>query len=335
MRFTIFLLLPFFCLAQSPAKHLGGPDLAKTYSYRTIHKSLIETIDLPGKEAYFDDGFFNSTLKKMVNNKAFTEKEKVQMFFLMQKKIGFGFIGSEYIPPKQNYFTYHVGKIYTYQKTKLNLKDLRYDVKSLLAIVDSNLTKDGILASNALFLATLVNTDSVLKKLHYYSRGDIILGAKNPEIFNHYVCMAASLVQDTVVVNNLENNLQIFENGAFKEDVLCAIYSRNNGLGLIRQYILNEKNPLNELAIQTAICVVYNKLPAEAAQKNLRNLQEEVPEKWKADIIKSTLANKVPFNYKISSADLLVTKIWSGVNLVQYNNGTLIINGDISEFDPN
>jgi hypothetical protein len=257
------------------------------------------------------------------------------MFFLMQKKIGFAFVGAEYIPPKENYYTYHSGKIYTYQKTKLNLKTLNYSAAALLRVVEVNLLKDVIVAGNALLLAALLNTDSVVQKMEEYSKYDAIMSTVKPDIFNHYVCLAASIVQDSVVVKNLTSNLKTFTSPELKEDVLCALYSKNNPVSLIGEYIITEGSPTNSLTVQTALCVLAAKLPPASFQKNVKRLSIDAKDKWKADLCKSALANKNPFNYALSSSDQLVTKKWDGVIITPYADGSLITNGTIVEFDPN
>jgi hypothetical protein len=336
MKKTLILACLFLNgVIQAQQKKCDKTTLEKTYDYTEIHKSLRDLVDESGKAAYFNDDYFNGLLKKIVSDRSFTESEKAQMFFLMQKKIGFAFVGAEYIPPKENYYTYHSGKIYTYQKTKLSLKPLNYNVASLLKVVELNLGKDAIVAGNALLLATLLNTDSVIHRVEEYSKHEAIMLSVKPDIFNHYVCLAASIVQDSVVVKNLINNLKAFTSAEFKEDVLCALYSRNNPVSLIREYILTESSPTNSLTVQTALCVLAAKLPPASFQKNVKRLSVETKDKWKADLCKNALANKNPFNYALSSSDQLVTKKWEGVTLTQYADGSLITNGAMVEFDPN
>src|SRR4051812_30774107 len=73
--------------------------LETTYSYSEIHASLRDLIDKHKREDYFKDEFFNSMLVKILRDKQFTAKEKVQLFYLMQKKLGYAFVGVNYLPP--------------------------------------------------------------------------------------------------------------------------------------------------------------------------------------------------------------------------------------------
>jgi hypothetical protein len=310
-KIIAILLISFFAkgYSQVPVREFNKLTFSKTYAQVEINKSLRDFIDQAGKEEYFNDDFFNNQLKAIVQNQNYSEKDKALLFYLMQKKIGFAFYGSAYIPPKQNYFSHHLGKVYIYQKTKLSLKDLNYDVANLLALVDSNRNKDAILASSALLLATLLNTDNVGKKLEYYSQEAIISQSKNPEIFNHFVCLTSSMIQDSIIVRNLNHNLMAFTSNSQIEDVLCAIYSKKNPVTTIKTYILNEKNPKNELAIQTALCALADKVPPAAFQQSVKVLIASSHEKWKTDLFKNISANKIPYNYALSSNDLLVTKV--------------------------
>ena len=334
IRHLSFLLL-FLCPGLSAQVKIDNATLQKTYSYSEIHPSLRAVVDEAGKAEYFNDEFFNAKLKKIVSSRAFTEKEKVQMFFLMQKKIGFAFFGVEYLPPRQNYFEYHTGKIYTYQKTKLALKDLNYDVIPMLRLVDSNITRDPLAASNALFLAALLNSDTTVSRVAFWSDANRILASGSPGIFNHYVCLSASILQNAQVVNHLTDNLLLFKDCGMIEDVLCGLYSKNNPVSEIRKYFLMEKNPANALAVQTAVCVITMKLPGASSQLNIKTLITDVKEKWKADILRDELNNRIPYHYKLTSENLLVTKKWNGVTVKQFTHGNLVTYSPVQEFDPN
>jgi hypothetical protein len=331
----IVVLSMLFIEGWCQPRDINKLTLQKTYTMEQIHKSLRDLIDKADKSSYFDDDFFNSLLKKIVQDRQFTEKEKVQLFYLMQKKIGYAFIGIEYLPPQLNYFQHHNGKVFIFEKTKLALLDLKINPKPYLMLVDSNMAKDAILASNALFLACLLNSDSVAKRLEYYSQASVINKVKNPEIFNHYVCLGASVIQNKTIADNLVKNLKEFTNEGFLEDVLCGLYAKNYPVSQIREYILSEKDPQNDLAVQTALCALASKVPEASFEQSLKSLIAASTEKWKTDICKDMLNNKIPFNYSLTAKDQLVTKTWKGVNVTIYNDGTYIINGSLIEFDPN
>lgn len=332
------LLLLFFV---NEHMHAQGRDVNKltlgtTYSYAEIHKSLRDLVDGSPKEKYFEDEFFNGMLRKVLTDKQFSEKEKVQVFYLMLKKVGYGFVGVEYLPPKQSYYAYHSGKIYILQKTKVSLRDLQYNAGPLLAMADTMKTKDAIISSSALLLAALLNSEQTMKKLAELSVPETIQGTKNPGIFNHFVCMSAGLVQDSAITRNLRRNLGAFSQEEMTEDVFCALYSRNNPVSSIREYVLKEKNMQNDLSIETALCALADKVPPASYQKSMKELiAASAKEKWKSDLLKKILANKIPFNYALTSKDQLVTKTWSQVVLSVYNDGVLISNGSLLEFDPN
>jgi hypothetical protein len=172
-------------------------------------------------------------------------------------------------------------------------------------------------------------------KLHEWTRADYIMQCNNPDIFNHYACLSASLIQDSVVTANLVANLNTFKQAPFIEDVLAALYSRNNPVSHIRDYVLQEQNPKNDLAIQTALCALSSKVPPAAFQKSVKSLVSTSKEKWKTDLFKNILANKVPFIYSLTNKTQIVTKNWNNVTVSLYTDGALISNGTILEFDPN
>lgn len=328
---ALLLLQQGFC----QLRNVNKLTLESTYTQTEIHKSLRDLVDANEKSSYFDDAFFNGMLKKIVIDKRFAEKEKVFLFYLMQKKLGFGFFGVAYLPPKQNYYECQAGKMLTYDKTAADFKELHYNVRALLTLVDSNLQKDVLVASNALLLATLLNPDSCVKALERYSEFETITHSKHPDIFNHYVCLSASLIQSPVVVEHLLQNLDRFEKAEYKEDVLCAIYSKTHSFSKIKDYILSEKNPNNDLSIQTALCVLAAKVPQATYEKSLKSFISESKDKWKTELMRKILKNEFTSDYRLSNAELIVTKIWPGVTASVYSEGVLISDGSLLEFDPN
>ena len=309
--------------------------LGKTYSYGSVYAGLRNMIDKPNKSNYFSDDFFNDLLKKILQDPKFSDKEKIQLFYLMQKKIGYAFSGISYLPPQQNYFTNHTGKVYTYQKTQVSLKGLNYNPAAFLKIAETYRTSDALLSANALLLASLINPDSAVKKLQFFTKGNVIKEAKNGAIFNHYACLSAALAQDSIVVKNLTKNLNTFTSKEWIEDVLCALYAKSNPLSLIKQYIINEKNERNGLAIQTALCVLAGKIPEPSFERSLQGIEKSVNEKWKKDILNNVLAKKYLFDYSLASNDKVTTKVWEGFTVQVYNDGVLITNGIFTEFDEN
>ena len=337
IRKTILLLaLTFFALRIfSQTRAANKLTVEKSYFITEIKKPLRDYIESFDKSSFFKDDFFNDLLKKIVLNKKYSEKEKAQLFYLMEKKVGYSFVGLEYLPPLQSYFTYHSGKTFIQQYTAKSLKDLNYNVNGLLLLVDSNYTKDAVLSGNALLLATILNSVAVTKKLEKYTSFDFINSTKNSDIFNHYVCMSASISQNTVITANLTKNLMTFKQCGMIEDVLCAIYSKDNFVTTMKVYILNEKNPANDLAIETALCALAAKVPPASHQKSIKSLIAAAREPWKTELCQNLLDGKIPFNYRLTSKEQLVNKTWDGVSATVYTDGTMVLNGKLIEFDPN
>jgi hypothetical protein len=337
MKQTIVLFF-LCCLAlagMSQGRNINKLTLETTYSYTEIHKSLRDLIDKVPRENYFNDDFFNNMLKKIILDKQFSIKEKVQVFYLMQKKLGYAFVGVNYLPPKQNYFIFHLSKILVLQKTRDALHQLKTDPSPYLEIADTHKDNDPIIASNALLLASLLNSEKVIEKLHGWSESRNILTSKNPVIYNHYLCLSSSLLQDSVISGNLRKNLLQFKEEGMIEDVFCALYSRPNPVASIKEYILQEKNPENDLAIQTGLCALYTKVIESSFKQSVKSLLGSVTEPWKTELLNKIASNKIPFNYSLSSEDQLVSKTWDAVQVSIYNDGTLISNNTLLEFDPN
>jgi hypothetical protein len=103
----------------------------------------------------------------------------------------------------------------------------------------------------------------------------------------------------------------------------------------MKVYILNEKNPDNDLAIETALCALAAKVPPASHEKSIRSLIASSREPWKTELCQKLVDKKIPFNYRLTSKDQLVNKLWDGVTASVYTDGTMVINGKLMEFDPN
>jgi hypothetical protein len=147
--------------------------------------------------------------------------------------------------------------------------------------------------------------------------------------------MAASLAQNEQVVAALSLLATDLKKEAMIEDVLCAIYSKPNPVGLIQKYILAEDDPANELAIQTALNALAFKVPEASYKHSIKAMMAMVKVKWKQDLLGQMYEDKIAFGYGISSGDSLVTKVWDGYTVSHYLNGNLISIGEFLEFDPN
>jgi hypothetical protein len=333
--FIVILLIAFWTASVGQDKKISKTVLEKTYTIENIHQSLRNLITQTEKTLYFEDDFFNNLLKKIITDPQFTDREKVLLFYLMQKQIGYAFAGVDYLPPELSYFRHHKGKVIVYDKTRAALKGINIDPKRFLLLTDSNITSDPLLSSNALLLAFLINGEAIINKLEYYTWGEVIKRSANPDIFNHYVCIAASIFQNPAIVNNLTLNLKTFKEEELLEDVICALYSKNNPVTSIKEYVLSEKKQTNELAILTALCALYENVPEASFKISLRSLISETNEKWKIELCKKVLHNKIPYNYSLTNKEQLVLKVWNGVSATVYNDGVYILNDKITEFDPN
>jgi hypothetical protein len=329
---VLLLLLPFFAGAQ--VREINKLTLQKAYTEKEIAGPLKSLVNQSNKESYFHDDFFNGQLKKFMKDKHLTEKDRVHLYYLMLKKIGYAFVGVEYIPPALNYYSYHAGKVEVFVKTRTALKDLDYDVTGLCALVDSNRTKDIILSSNAILLATILNPAKMGARLENWSKPEIVNSAVNPAIFHHYVCLATSLVQTPAIVRNLQTCLANCKSEAMMEDVFCALYSKNNPVSIIKEYILKEHNQHNELVIQTALCALHLKVPEASFRQSVLELIKSSKDEWKTKMFQAILDGKIPHNYAMSHAENVVTKSWEGVQVSNYLEGNLIITKGVIEFDP-
>lgn len=319
----------------SQSRPINKLTMQTTYSQVDISKSLRDFIDQQKREDFFNDDYFNSFLKDVLEDKSHSGQEKVQLFYLMLKKIGYAFVGVNYLPPKQNYYVFHLTKIASLEKTMNFLQASKIDVTPFLLLTDEYKTNDPVISSNALLLAMLINPEKTTKLLYKMTLASSLQRSKNPLIINHYACLAASLASDTVVTANLKANLFALKKEAMLEDVICALYSKQGPLSTIKDYILKETNEMNDLAIQTALCVLQTKVSSAAFQQNVKSISAAATEPWKKQILDDVFNKKYPYCYLLTADDKVTNKAWDGVQMSVYLDGILISNNTLLEFDPN
>ena len=321
------------CFAQNrPASPLV---YEKSYSHTKISKSLRDLVNQNEKQVYFRDEFFNSMLRKTLEDPQYTSDEKVRIFYLMLQKLGYGFAGVEYVPPRQSYFAHHLGKIYVLEKTSRSLSGVKFGVSDVLRVMKKELDQDPLMAGNALLLATMLGRDSAATAINTLLDTAVISSSKMPGILNHYACLSASLSQNDTTVKRLERLLTGLKKEEMIEDALCALYSKNNPVTPIQKYVISENNPANDLAIQTALNALSFRVPDASYRHSIKTLLATTRMRWKEELLRKLLNNDIPFNYSLTNADTLVTKSWDGVVVSTYLNGTLISIGEFMEFDPN
>lgn len=319
----------------SQSRPINKLTMQTTYSQVDINKPVRDLIDEQKREDYFNDDFFNLFLKNVLDDKRFSPTEKVQLFYLMLKKIGYAFVGVNYLPAKQNYYVFHLTKVEVLEKTMAYFQENKVEVTPFLQLSDESKTNDPVISSNAVLLAMLINPEKTGRLLAKMTQALSIQRSKNPAIMNHYLCLAASLANDTTITANLRTNIFTFKKEGMLEDALCAYYSKQAPLAAIKEYILQEINPMNDLAIQTALCVLQTRVAPAAFPQNVKTMATAVTEPWKKQILDDVLAKKLPYTYALTSEDQLINKAWDGVLMSLYLDGTLISNNTLLEFDPN
>ena len=336
MKYRAFILgLVLSINLSAQVRPINKNTLNSTYSVKQIPASITAIIDATVRAEYFKDDFFNTTLSSFISSTNFSVREKVWLFYLMQKKIGYGFAGVEYLPPDLNYFDFMSGKIKLYITTKQALSRLKGDPKPFIALGDSLIHSDILLASNAYLLAQLIDSKSTNAHLAQLITATKFTTHKNSFIINHYLCLALAIAQDDKNTDVLKKCLDTYTHPEMIEDVLCALYTRQAPVALIRKYVLKETDPKNEVAIQTALCALAAKVPEASFKESLTSLQKEVKEEWKKKIIERALTNGEVQIYMLTKKDQVVIKIWKGVEFTEYTDGHFVFVNGLMEFDPN
>lgn len=333
----ITCLLVAMCSIQIHAqvRPINKNTLNNTYTVKQIPSKLQAVIEATPRAEYFKDSFYNSTLSAFIFNPAYSHREKVWLFYLMQKKLGYGLVGVEYLPPDINYYDFMAGKAKLYIATKQTLHQSKTDAKAFVALGDSVLNSDVILACNAYLLAQLIDSKSTNTHLLQLISSGKVAAHQYAFIVNHYLCLALAISQDDKNTNVLKKCLETYTHPEMIEDVLCALYVKQAPVSLIKNYILREVNPKNEVAIQTALCALAAKVPEASFKESLNSLSKEVKEDWKKKIIDRALSNGEIQLYMLTKKDQIVIKLWQGVEFTEYADGQFVFIKGLMEFDPN
>ena len=86
--------------------------------------------------------------------------------------------------------------------------------------------------------------------------------------------------------------------------------------------------------IETALNALAFRIPEPVYRNNVSDLTEETSENWKKELLQRALNGKIPFGYSLTMENELRTKTWQGVSAEDFENGTLIIFAELTEFDP-
>lgn len=336
MKKLLLLLIctVLFLSAFSQSRPINRLTMQTTYCMVDINKTLRDFVDEQNRENYYNDDFFNNMLKDVLEDQRFTAYEKVHIFYLMLRKLGYSFVGVNFIPPKQNYYIFHLSKVMVLEKTRDLLSTSGIDEKPFLQLADESKTNDPIVSSNALLLASLINPAKTTPLLRKLSQLTQLQRSKNQGIINHYICLAASINPDSVVSANIKNNIFTFKQEGMIEDALCAYYAKQNPLTAIKDYVLHETNQLNDLAIETALCALYSKVSDAAFKQNVKSMATAATEPWKKELLEKIATDKIPYHYGLTSEEQLTPKAWDGVQMSLYTDGTLISNNTLLEFEP-
>lgn len=333
--FSCLLGLVFTLHLSAQVRPINKNTLNNTYTVKQIPAGLVATIDATVRAEYFKDDFYNTTLSGILSNSKYTTREKTWLFYLMQKRIGYGFVGVEYLPPDLNYYDFMSGKIKVYTATRQSLAAIKGDPKPFIALGDSLMATDVVLAGNAYLLAQLLDSKTTNHHLTQLLASGKLLTNKFGFVLNHYVCIALAIAQDDKNADVLKKCLDTYSHPEMIEDVFCALYSRQAPVALIRKYILREVDPKNEVAIQTALCALAAKVPEASFKESLTSLSKEVKEEWKKKIIERALNNGEIQLYMLTKKDQVVIKIWKGVEFTEYTDGHFVFINGFMEFDAN
>jgi hypothetical protein len=274
------------------------------------------------------DDYFLSSLTGILNNKGLQEFQKVEAFYVMLKKIGWFFNGSIRIFPGTDYLETFTGFLGTYLRYQGLLEPIHYDVGGLLNIVNVEYTKNVILASHALLLASILDHESTSKILKNFMNENAIKRSHMPDIFLHYLSLSVGLCRKYEIALQLFQLLNGSQSEEAKEDILCTLglFYVPSVIERIKDYVIKsiEEN-LFDNTVYTGLGVLRKRLKEEQFEKFFNELEQNTnDQKVKKELEtfrKNKFENWMKTEPKFRSGFI---KTWDKYDVALYDDGYLV-----------
>lgn len=299
----------------------NAPEMHRNKAVPVSGKSL-EIVGPMGVKDLIQDDYFLKNLSEILKRDDFTEDDKVDVFYLMLKKIKWSFSGVLDIPPKYDYrmlFNNYAGIFVSYQKF---LKSLNYNGKGLLEIAKRDYKSNVMHASNALLLAAILDPQSFIQDISFFLDFRHIQESQFADIFLHYICLATTLTLKLEYVLQLSDFLNQEISEEAKEDLLCSlsIYALPESMKRVFVFLAKPHESGEDLAVETGMIVLNKRTPPQYFQQMKEQLMEVNPD------LKKSFAEleKNNFTSCITQKQGTFLKTWDDVDITLYDDGMFI-----------
>ncbi len=294
------------------------PELAN--SVRKFPEKSLSFVSQHRAHDLAQDDYFIKVFRDLIQSRNLTTEEKVAAFFLMKRSFGWGFDGTVFIRQGDTYFKTFKGELIFHARIGTAVQDLKIDAAPYLAFVQSHSGTDVLLAGNALLMAAIVDKSTSKPTIQSFANLDRAAQTQIPEIIFNYMCHSLVFAMDDAIVPSLVRILNEYPSEETKEDIinLLAIYVNTEGHDAIFQYLTDESDPANDLAIETGIQALQKIVHPDELNLKIHKLLEQASGTWKEALIKRLTSS--PSRYSLEG----MTKIWGFASIIVVDDGYVV-----------
>ncbi|MDP3981681.1 MAG: hypothetical protein Q8Q33_09735 [Chlamydiota bacterium] len=319
-----FYVVSFFYLTTSI--HAGTiPQTEKDHAVKCSKRAIDSIIPIEAKELV-DDIKFLQLLQRILQDKTFSESDKVDAFYLMLKKIGWSFTGGVRIPYNSSYFQVFMGQAKTYLLYQKALDSLQYNITGLLDISKKDIKENVVRASYALLLSAILDYQKTSETINYFIDAEKIQRVQVPSILLHNLAFSTILTRNYQVASKFGKLLDKIQSEEEREDILCTlgIFATEITIEQIKSFLKNRIDVGYDLSVETAIFA----LKARLSPLDFKNFYSEylistnsVFHKRLEDLEKNGFNSSLLADIPIGQT---FYKTWDGFDIAIYDDGIVL-----------
>lgn len=277
------------------SRAFGGPGAAEDtgvraespYSFTLSPRAVAEVAALDA-EQLVEDEFFLATLRRLLDDEGWTAAERVDAFYLMQRKIGMGFTGWADLPPRWGYGDVFWRRADIFDAYRAALSDLEIDGRAYVAVARDSYREHPVRMGNALLLTALLDRRATQGVLDILTDPHRLAGSPVPPIAVHYLALSAAVSGDRRRVAALGPLLAEVPFEESREDLIYALAYRTAGpevLAVFEAHVAASAQRGFDLSTGAALTALHRQLDHDDyRQAHMRAMAASDDEAWRAAV---------------------------------------------------
>jgi hypothetical protein len=321
------VLAAFWILASIAVAAQGPKDVDKKAPSFPIAAEAKAFVDRYDRTELVKDAVFIKVLEELARSKLSPEA-KADAFALMQERIGWLFVGAMRLFPKVGYAQTTAMILTTYFEYQQKMPaDL--EVGPLLELARTARGTHPLRASNALFLATILNPKAAKDAVRKAIDAKAIAKAAVPAIDLHNLSLAAALTLDPEVLRKLVDLLPDVDSEESREDVIAVTsnFQDETLRDKVEQFIRRRFPASFDNSVQTALIVLMHVGPQDHFRTFYKSLGDLTKDKKDIDLLRKFWDDGFRDPFQANAALGSALKIWDGFTFAVAKDGGTIMYG--------